>query len=119
LEADPAQQDVLLRLRSAHLQCSGGGEFLNGSMRSRRSRALTEYLDYEVCNPAIGRSACDQAIVPDAAAAKVAALCCSNALAAAVQLSQNGGTKRAQLLGETGSVKLDRVLSAHQYLSLR
>jgi len=27
-----------------------------------------------------------------------------NALAAAVQLSQNGGTKRAQLLGETGSV---------------
>jgi hypothetical protein len=40
-------------------------------------------------------------------------------LPAAAQLSQNGGTFPAKLLGETGSLKLDRVLTPHQYLSAR
>jgi len=59
--------------------------------------------DYEICNPAIGGPACDEALV----------------FAAAAQLSVMGGTFNAQLLGETGFVKIDRVLSAHQYLSAR
>ena len=97
-------------------------EFLNGSMTvAPQQGTYPSILDYEVCNPAIGGSACDQAIVPGCPPASEGGPPCAapNALAAAVQLSQNGGTKRAQLLGETGSVKLDRVLSAHQYLSLR
>ncbi len=60
-------------------------------------------LDYEVCNPAIGGPACDEALV----------------LASATQLSTMGGTFPAKLLGGTGSVKLDRVLTPHQYLSAR
>jgi hypothetical protein len=38
---------------------------------------------------------------------------------AAAQLSKNGGPFPAKLLGETGSLKLDRVLTPHQYLSAR
>ncbi len=59
--------------------------------------------DYEVCNPAIGGMACDEALV----------------FASAAQLSTMAGTFHAQLYGETGFVKLDRVLSAHQFLSAR
>jgi hypothetical protein len=59
--------------------------------------------DYEICNPAIGGPACDQALV----------------MASAAQLSTMGGTFHAKLLGETGFVKLDRVLSPHQYLTAR
>ena len=39
--------------------------------------------------------------------------------ASAAQLSTMAGTFHAQLYGETGFVKLDRVLSAHQFLSAR
>ncbi len=60
-------------------------------------------LDYEVCDPRIGGSACDQTPV----------------FAAAAQLSKNGGQFPAKLLGETGSLKLDRVLTPHQFLSAR
>ena len=59
--------------------------------------------DYEVCDPAIGGMACDQALV----------------FASAAQLSTLGGTFHAKLLGETGFVKLDRVLTPHQFLSAR
>jgi hypothetical protein len=59
--------------------------------------------DYETCNPAIGGPACDEALVFDAAA----------------QLSAKAGTFPAELLGNTGFVKIDRVLSAHENLSLR
>jgi hypothetical protein len=59
--------------------------------------------DYEICNPAIGGLACDEALV----------------FASAAQLSTMGGTFHAKLLGETGFVKLDRVLSAHQFLTAR
>ena len=59
--------------------------------------------DYEICNPAIGGPACDQALV----------------MASSAQLSAMGGTFHAKLLGETGFVKLDRVLSPHQYLTAR
>ena len=59
--------------------------------------------DYEICNPAIGGPACDEALVFDAAA----------------QLSAKAGTFPAELLGNTGFVKIDRVLSAHENLSLR
>ncbi len=59
--------------------------------------------DYEVCDPAIGGIACDQALV----------------FASAAQLSTLGGTFHAKLLGDTGFVKLDRVLTPHQHLSAR
>jgi TonB dependent receptor len=60
-------------------------------------------LDYEICNPAIGGQACDQALV----------------FASAAQLSTMAGTFPAQLLGGTAFVKLDRVVTTHQFLSLR
>jgi hypothetical protein len=59
--------------------------------------------DYEICDPAIGGQACDQTLV----------------FASAAQLSTMGGTFRAKLLGDTGFVKLDRVLTPHQHLSAR
>ena len=59
--------------------------------------------DYEICNPAIGGMACDEVLV----------------FASAAQLSTMGGTFPAQSLGNTGFVKLDRVLTAHQYLTAR
>jgi hypothetical protein len=59
--------------------------------------------DYEVCDPAIGGPACDRALV----------------FAAAAQLSTMGGTFPAKMLGDTGFVKLDRVLTPHQFLSAR
>lgn len=59
--------------------------------------------DYEICNPAIGGMACDQALV----------------FASAAQLSTLGGTFHAKLLGETGFLKFDRVLTAHQFLTAR
>jgi hypothetical protein len=59
--------------------------------------------DFEVCDPAIGGAACDQSLV----------------LASAAQLSALGGTFPSQLLGNTGFLKLDRLLAQHQHLSLR
>jgi hypothetical protein len=59
--------------------------------------------DYEVCNPAIGGQACDEALV----------------FASAAQLSTMGGAFHGKLLGDTGFLKLDRVLTRHQFLSAR
>jgi hypothetical protein len=59
--------------------------------------------DYEICDPAIGGIACDKALV----------------LASAAQLSSMGGTFHAKLLGSTGFVKLDRMLTQHQFLTAR
>jgi hypothetical protein len=59
--------------------------------------------DYEICNPAIGGQACDQALV----------------FASATQLSTMGGTFPGQSLGDTGFLKLDRVLAPHQHLAAR
>jgi Carboxypeptidase regulatory-like domain len=59
--------------------------------------------DYEICNPAIGGQACDESLV----------------FASAAQLSTKGGTFPANLLGSTGFIKLDRVLTPHQFLSAR
>jgi len=59
--------------------------------------------DYEICDPAIGGQACDQALV----------------FASAAQLSTMGGTFHAKLLGNAGFVKLDRVLTPRQHLSAR
>ena len=69
----------------------------------------------------IGGSACDQAIVPGCPPPSEGGPPCvaPTALPAAAQLSQNGGTFPAKLLGETGSLKLDRVLTPHQFLSAR
>jgi hypothetical protein len=77
--------------------------------------------DYEVCDPAIGGSACDQAIVPGCPPPSWGAPPCTPPVmpSAAAQLSTMGGTFHAQLLGETGFLKLDRVLSSHQFLSAR
>jgi hypothetical protein len=79
-------------------------EFENGSTTAvPQPGVYPSILDYEICPPAIGGTACDQAQV----------------LAAATQLSQNGGTFPAKLLGQTGFVKLDRVLAPHQNLTAR
>jgi hypothetical protein len=79
-------------------------EFENGSTTAvPQPGAYPSILDYEICPPAIGGTACDQ----------------SQVLAAAAQLSQNGGTFPSKLLGQTGFVKLDRVLAPHQYLTAR
>jgi hypothetical protein len=59
--------------------------------------------DYEVCDPHIGGSACDQTLVTGAATV----------------LSQQGGTFPATMLGNTGFLKIDRVLSARNLLSAR
>ncbi|MFY9906933.1 MAG: carboxypeptidase regulatory-like domain-containing protein [Terriglobales bacterium] len=59
--------------------------------------------DYEICNPAVGGQACDEALV----------------FASAAQLSTLGGTFNAKVLGQTGFLKLDRVLAPHQFLSAR
>ena len=59
--------------------------------------------DYEVCDPHIGGMACDKALV----------------LASAAQLSKQAGTFRAHMFGETGFLKLDRVLAPHELLSAR
>ena len=59
--------------------------------------------DYEVCDPSIGGMACDEALV----------------FASATQLSTMGGTFHAKLLGNAGFLKLDRVLTPHQFLSAR
>ena len=59
--------------------------------------------DYEICNPAIGGQACDQALV----------------FASAAQLSTMGGTFPGESLGDTGFLKVDRVLAPHQHLATR
>jgi Carboxypeptidase regulatory-like domain len=59
--------------------------------------------DYEICNPAIGGQACDQTLV----------------FGSAAQLSTMGGMFPAQSLGGTAFLKLDRVLTPHQYLTAR
>ena len=59
--------------------------------------------DYEVCDPHIGGSACDQTLVAGAAAL----------------LSQQGGTFPATMLGNTGFLKIDRVLGARNLLAAR
>jgi len=59
--------------------------------------------DYEVCDPSIGGIACDEGLV----------------FASAAQLSTQGGTFHARLLGNAGFLKIDRVLSPHQVLSVR
>ena len=59
--------------------------------------------DYEICNPLIGGIACDESLV----------------FASAARLSNMGGTFHAKLLGQTGFLKLDRVLSPHQFLTAR
>ncbi len=77
--------------------------------------------DYEVCNPAIGGSACDEAIVAGCPPPSLGAPPCvpANLSPAATQLSTMGGMFHGKLLGQTGFVKLDRVLSPHQYLTAR
>jgi hypothetical protein len=79
-------------------------EFLNGSTAVQPQLGTYPSIgDYEVCNPAIGGIACDQTLV----------------FASAAQLSTMGGTFHAKLLGGTGFMKLDRVLTPHEHLSLR
>jgi hypothetical protein len=97
-------------------------EFENGSTTAvPQPGVYPSILDYEICDPAIGGSACDQAIVPGCPPATVGGPPCVQpaVLAAARQLSGNGGTFPSKLLGETGFLKLDRVLAPHQYLTAR
>jgi hypothetical protein len=79
-------------------------EFLNGSTQvvPQLGTNLAPG-DYEICDPSIGGMACDQALV----------------YASATQLSAMGGTFHAKLLGNAGFLKLDRVVTPHQFLSAR
>ncbi len=97
-------------------------QFENGS--SAVTPQLGTYpsiLDYEISPPGVLGPNFDQAIVPGCPPPSAGGPPCvpPTMLPAAVQLSQNGGTFPAKLLGETGSLKLDRVLTPHQYLSAR
>lgn len=78
-------------------------------------------LDYEVCDPHIGGTACDQAIVPGCPPPSAGGPPCvaPSASTAAAQLSTMGGTFHAKQLGNAGFLKLDRVLTPHQHLSAR
>jgi len=78
-------------------------------------------LDYEVCDPHIGGTACDEAIVPGCPPPSASGPPCvkPSMLPAATQLSTMGGIFPAQLLGNAGFLKLDRVLTPHQQLSAR
>jgi hypothetical protein len=60
-------------------------------------------LDYEICDPNIGGQACDQDLV----------------FASAAQLSKQGGSFPAQMLGNSGFVKVDFSLSPRQFLTAR
>src|ERR1039458_8101795 len=96
-------------------------QFDNGSSVVTPQLGAVLPLDYEVCDPAIGGSACDEAIVPGCPPPSEGGPPCvkPTVFPAAAQLSKNGGPFPAKLLGETGSLKLDRVLTPHQYLSAR
>jgi len=97
-------------------------EFLNGSTTVVPQLGVYPTPgDYEVCDPAIGGSACDQAIVPGCPPAGAGGPPCTppNGLTAAAQLSTQGGTFHSKLLGDAGFFKLDRVLSSHELLSAR
>jgi outer membrane receptor protein involved in Fe transport len=77
--------------------------------------------DYEICDPAIGGSACDQAIVPGCPPSNAGGPPCDPASVApaSAQLSAMGGTFRARMVGNAGFVKLDYALTSHQYLTAR
>jgi len=79
-------------------------EFDNGQMKVMpQLGTLVSPGDYEICNPAIGGTACDETLV----------------FGAASLLSTEAGTFRAEMLGNTGFLKLDRVLGARNLLSAR
>jgi hypothetical protein len=79
-------------------------QFLNGStVVTPQPGTISTPGDYEVCDPAIGGMACDQALVS----------------ASAAQLSTMGGTFHAQMLGNAGFLKVDHALTAHHFLSAR
>src|ERR1035437_5975469 len=97
-------------------------EFENGStFVTPQLGTYPSILDYEVCDPHIGGTACDRAIVPGCPPASAGGPPCitPSVLPAAAQLSTMGGTFPAKLLGNAGFLKLDRVLTAHQQLSAR
>ena len=79
-------------------------EFINGqTVVVPQLGTLINPGDYEVCDPAVGGMACDQALV----------------FGSAAQLSGQAGTFHSKLLGNTGFLKLDRVLGARELLSAR
>jgi len=79
-------------------------EFENGAMTVVPQLGMPGFpLDYEVCDPHIGGSACDQSLVQGAASL----------------LSEQAGTFPATMLGNTGFLKIDRVLGERNLLSAR
>jgi hypothetical protein len=101
-------------------------EFLNGrTVVTPQPSTLSTPGDYEKLTdcqgPAIGGSACDEAIVMGCPPPSAGGPPCvpANVLPAASQLSSMGGTFHAKLLGNTGFLKVDHTLTAHHYLSAR
>jgi hypothetical protein len=96
-------------------------EFENGATTVVPQLGAFVPLDYEICPSGVGGSACDQAIVPGCPPPSQGGPPCVDAagLTAAARLSTMGGTFPARLLGNTGFIKLDRVLTPHQQLSAR
>ena len=77
--------------------------------------------DYEICDPAIGGTACDQAIVAGCPPAGGGGPPCTLPAGptAAGKLSTQSGTFPSSLLGNTGFLKIDRVLGTSELLSAR
>ena len=97
-------------------------EFENGSTTVvPQLGTYPDILDYERCDARIGGAACDEAIVPGCPPLSGGGPPCVEAigLTAAAQLSTMGGTFPAKMLGNTGFIKLDRVLTPHEQLSAR
>ncbi len=79
-------------------------EFNNGqTVVAPQLGGLGDPGDYEICDPAVGGMACDQTLV----------------FARAAELTTQAGTFHSRLLGNSGFLKIDRVLGSRQLLSAR
>jgi hypothetical protein len=79
-------------------------EFNNGqTVVAPQLGGLGDPGDYEICDPSVGGMACDQTLV----------------FARAAELTTQAGTFHSRLLGNSGFLKIDRVLGSRQLLSAR
>ena len=96
-------------------------QFVNGQTTvTPQLGTYPDILDYEICDPHIGGSACDQAIVAGCPATPGGRPCVpANVTPAAAQLSTLGSNFQAKQIGNAGFVKVDYTLTPHQFLSAR
>ncbi len=95
-------------------------QFLNGQTSvTPQLGTYPDILDYEICDPHIGGSACDQAIVAGCPPSTPGGPPCvpANVTPAAARLSTLGGDFHAKQIGNAGFVKVDYTLTPRQFLS--